>query len=92
MVELRELKFPLQAVGSAPVAELAVAAGLTPREREIALLVHEGRSNRDIAEIYTISQRTVEGHLYRIYSKLGVGSREELHADWLPELLEARDG
>ncbi|MBG6182789.1 DNA-binding NarL/FixJ family response regulator [Arthrobacter sp. CAN_A214] len=51
---------------------------LTAREREIALLAVNGESNRAIADRLTVSARTVEGHLYRIYSKLGISRREEL--------------
>lgn len=53
---------------------------LTAREREIALLAVNGESNRAIADRLTVSARTVEGHLYRIYSKLGISRREELAA------------
>ncbi|MFC3298641.1 hypothetical protein FJV46_01060 [Arthrobacter agilis] len=54
------------------------AAQLTPTERAIAALVKEGYSNRDIAEKKNVSVRTVEGHLYRIFAKLGVNRREDL--------------
>ena len=51
---------------------------LTPREREVAALAAGGTSNRGIAEILFVSVRTVEGHLYQVYSKLNVGTRAEL--------------
>lgn len=51
---------------------------LSRREREIALLVSQGASNRSIAQALVISVRTVEGHLGRIYAKLGVSGRREL--------------
>lgn len=51
---------------------------LTDRERSIAVLVAQGRSNRDIAQIMCVSVRTIEGHVYRLYSKLGVSSRSQL--------------
>ena len=56
----------------------AAGRGLTPTERRIAELVSEGRSNKDVAAQLFITPRTVEGHLTRIYEKLGVRSRTEL--------------
>jgi DNA-binding NarL/FixJ family response regulator len=55
-----------------PVAEL------TSREREIATLAAAGSSNREIADALTVSVRTVETHLQRVYTKLGVSSRTGL--------------
>ncbi|WP_269782092.1 LuxR C-terminal-related transcriptional regulator [Nocardioides sp. R-C-SC26] len=52
--------------------------GLTPREREIALMAAGGASNIAIADRLTLSVRTVENHLSRAYDKLGVRSRHEL--------------
>ena len=51
---------------------------LTAREREIALLVAGGRTNREIAEQLVLSTRTIEAHLRTIYAKLGLRSRVEL--------------
>jgi ATP/maltotriose-dependent transcriptional regulator MalT len=51
---------------------------LTPREREVATLAATGMSNREIATRLFVSLRTVENHLHRAFSKLGVTSREEL--------------
>lgn len=53
---------------------------LTRREREVALLAARGLSNRDIAERLTVSARTVENHLARVYLKLGVHGRDGLTA------------
>ena len=58
------------------------AAGLTSREWEIAGLVAEGLSNREIAGRLVISKRTVDAHIEHIYGKLGVSSRVQL-ASWL---------
>jgi ATP/maltotriose-dependent transcriptional regulator MalT len=44
---------------------------LTAREREIAALVCDGRTNREVAEQLVLSARTVEAHLRSIYGKLG---------------------
>jgi DNA-binding CsgD family transcriptional regulator len=51
---------------------------VTLREREIAGLIAEGMSNREIAERLTVSVRTVEGHIYRACVKLDVTDRDEL--------------
>jgi DNA-binding NarL/FixJ family response regulator len=53
---------------------------LTDREREIALLIGQGSSNRDIAARLHLSVRTVEGHNHRAMKKTGTTSREELAA------------
>ncbi|ORA14225.1 LuxR family transcriptional regulator [Mycobacterium arosiense ATCC BAA-1401 = DSM 45069] len=50
------------------------------RERQIVMLVAAGLSNRQIADRLVISVRTVEGHLYRIFTKLGIKSRDQLIA------------
>lgn len=51
---------------------------LTARERETARLVAHGLSNADIAERLSLSVRTVESHIYRATTKLGVHDRAEL--------------
>jgi DNA-binding CsgD family transcriptional regulator len=51
---------------------------LSDRERDIAVLAAEGHSSRAIAEGLSISVRTVDNHLGRIYTKLGVSGRAEL--------------
>jgi non-specific serine/threonine protein kinase len=55
---------------------------LTDREREIAALVAEGMSNRDIARQLAVAKRTVDAHLQHIFVKLGISSRIRL-ATWL---------
>ena len=52
--------------------------GLTPTETQIAELVAEGRTNREVAEALFVSIHTVEANLKRIYRKLDVRSRTEL--------------
>ena len=59
-------------------ARVLSAKGLTHREKEIVMLVRAGKSNKEISRKLTLSQRTVEGHLYRIFNKLGVRKRAEL--------------
>ena len=65
-----------------PRADTAPAPRLTGRELQIAALVAEGLSNRQIAERLVISKRTVDAHIEHIYGKLGVCSRVQL-ASWL---------
>lgn len=52
--------------------------GLTPREKEIALLVSRRLTNREIGETLFISEATVKKHVSHIFAKLNVSSREEL--------------
>ncbi|CAN5648810.1 hypothetical protein BH20ACT10_BH20ACT10_22330 [soil metagenome] len=53
-------------------------APLTRREREVAALVAEGLTNREVAEKLGLSKRTVENHVGKILKKLGLGSREKI--------------
>ncbi|WP_144877349.1 helix-turn-helix transcriptional regulator [Microbacterium sp. 1.5R] len=62
---------------------------LTRRELEIAMAAVGGSSNREIAASFTVSVRTVEVHLGRVFAKLGVRSRVEL---MLLALRSARHG
>jgi two-component system nitrate/nitrite response regulator NarL len=51
---------------------------LTQREREIAMLIGDGDSNKQIARRLDISERTVKAHLTGIFRKLGIGDRLKL--------------
>ncbi len=53
-------------------------AELTPQEHEIAVLAASGLTNKQIAGRLRLSPRTVSGHLYRIFPKLGVSTRAAL--------------
>jgi DNA-binding SARP family transcriptional activator/DNA-binding CsgD family transcriptional regulator len=57
---------------------------LTAREREVALLVTRGLTNRRIAEELSISERTVENHIGKIFKKLGFSSRSQIAA-WVAQ-------
>lgn len=60
----------------------AESDGLTKREREVARLVALGLSNKEIATTLVVAQRTAEGHVQRILTKLGLSSRVQL-AGWV---------
>jgi DNA-binding CsgD family transcriptional regulator len=53
---------------------------LTAQELQIAHLAAEGLSNREIGQQLYLSHRTIGTHLYRIFPKLGITARRELHA------------
>jgi ATP/maltotriose-dependent transcriptional regulator MalT len=53
-------------------------ASLSGREREVAELVTDRLTNREVAQRLVLSEKTVERHMSRIFQKLGVGSRVEL--------------
>ena len=55
--------------------------GLTAREREVATLVAQGSSNREIAKLLVVSERTVGAHISNILSKLEFASRTQI-ATW----------
>ena len=51
---------------------------LTPREQEVVKLVAEAHTNREIAEVLHLSEKTVESHRARVLQKLGMRDRVEL--------------
>lgn len=78
----RQARGRLDRCGPARTPLLLAAAeattDLTPRERDIALAAAHGSSSKEIAEALGLSVRTVENHLQRAYTKLGVTSRRGL--------------
>jgi DNA-binding CsgD family transcriptional regulator len=66
------------------------AWGLTPTERETALLLLKGFGHKEIAALQGKSERTVRQHAVAVYRKSGVSGRAELQAFFLEDLLPAR--
>ncbi len=58
----------------------SAAEQLTPQELQVALIVAQGATNREVGAALFLSPKTIETHLSRIYRKLGVRSRTELAA------------
>ncbi len=63
-----------------PPAGRRQAAALTPREREVAILLARELTNRQIASELVISERTVATHVHKILKKLGLRSRTQIAA------------
>lgn len=55
---------------------------LTRRQLQLLQLIEAGQGNRDIAEQLQISEHTVKVHMWRMFKKLGVGSRTGALAKW----------
>lgn len=55
---------------------------LTRRQLQLLQLIEAGQGNRDIAEQLQISEHTVKVHMWRMFKKLGVGSRTGALAAW----------
>ncbi|MFI7665651.1 ATP-binding protein [Nocardia sp. NPDC049526] len=71
-----------QPVEAAPASEASTK--LTKRERQVADLIAQGLTNRQIAAELVIAQRTAEGHVEHILTKLGFNSRAQIAA-WTAE-------
>jgi DNA-binding CsgD family transcriptional regulator len=78
-LESRARAAELRGGASTPVLEQVLSPlPLTAREREIAVMVAEGLSNKAIAERLFVSVRTIEGHIYHACTKLDVADRTML--------------
>ncbi|MDX2545164.1 ATP-binding protein [Streptomyces sp. WI04-05B] len=77
----RGLAFALS-VGAGPAAPAAAPSPLTRRERQVAALVAQGMTNRQIAAALVLSPRTVGGHVDHIMAKLGYGRRAQIATWW----------
>jgi DNA-binding CsgD family transcriptional regulator len=77
----RQAETDLRATGAKPRrVRLTGLEALTARERRIAELAADGLTNREIAQTLFVTDRTVEGHLTNVFTKLGVRSRTSLPA------------
>lgn len=61
---------------------------LSEREKQVLRLAAQGKANKEVAALLSLSERTVQAHLSRIFNKLGVASRTEaviraLRLGWL---------
>ena len=78
---VRQAETDLRATGAKPRrVRLTGLEALTARERRIAELAADGLTNREIAQTLFVTDRTVEGHLTNVFTKLGVRSRTSLPA------------
>lgn len=69
----------LRATGEAAMVRGSIGLDqLTPRERQIAVLLAEGRTTREAAAALFLSPKTVEYHLRHVYSKFAITSRADL--------------
>ncbi|MEA2269184.1 MAG: hypothetical protein QOC64_1794 [Solirubrobacteraceae bacterium] len=65
-------------------AHLLEAAGLRPRQMEVARMAAGGSSNAEIAQALMISPETVKRHLSTVYAKMDIRSRTELALRLVP--------
>lgn len=75
-----ELRFVLEALSKPAFANFQSHGGslLSARETDVVRCVAEGMTNREIAQRLKLTEHTVKNYLFRIFDKLGVGSRVEV--------------
>jgi non-specific serine/threonine protein kinase len=78
------LSEPAMPIAGTTISDKEKFQGLSKRERETAILVAQGISNRKIAQVMTIGEKTVETYVTRILNKLGFDSRVQI-ATWAME-------
>ena len=74
------IDYALAGLQATPAPQDQLLDALTPREREVARLVAQGLSNRQVAERLVLTEKTAANHLGRVFEKLGVQSRGQLAA------------
>jgi DNA-binding NarL/FixJ family response regulator len=76
-----QLHFVMEALVRAAPLRVTSSTGrylLTSKEDEVASLVAEGMTNREVAQKLSLTEHTVSNYLFRIYEKLGISTRVEL--------------
>lgn len=73
----------LEFLGEQPLPPVPGSQPLTARQSQVAALIAEGMTNRQIAERLGIEERSAEGHVERIRRRLGVASRVQVAAWWI---------
>lgn len=76
--------WPRERLLSTRYLKAAQFGGLTRREREVAALLAQGKSNREIGDLLVVTSRTIETHVSNILAKLGLTSRAQI-ALWARE-------
>jgi non-specific serine/threonine protein kinase len=72
------LSQPESAAAEAARAQQEHLGGLTPRERQVAALIVQGKSNKEIAAAMTVTLKTAEAYVSRILHRLGFNSRAQI--------------
>jgi DNA-binding CsgD family transcriptional regulator len=78
------LSEPVKPIAGTTISDKEKFEGLSKRERETAALIAQGISNRAIAQLMTVGEKTVETYVTRILNKLGFDSRVQI-ATWAVE-------
>lgn len=68
------------ALASGQAGQPDIPGGLTAREAEVLAIVATGKTNREVAKVLTLSEKTIERHLSNIFTKLDVSTRTEAAA------------
>ncbi|HET6316165.1 MAG TPA: LuxR C-terminal-related transcriptional regulator [Chloroflexota bacterium] len=89
MLVAAELALSDSAPARVEVASLSSAGPLTPRELEVAKLIAQGKTSKEIADVLVITERTADTHAGHIRDKLGLRSRAEIAAWVVREGLQA---
>jgi predicted ATPase/DNA-binding NarL/FixJ family response regulator len=72
------LSEPVVLIDETSISDKEKFQGLSKRERETASLIAQGKSNREIAQVMTVAEKTIETYVTRILNKLGYDSRVQI--------------